>query len=51
MYLISVLGVVGLVWGVAVRDDLGGGFWFFQAAMLLVHAGVGGQRQDEIDRA
>jgi hypothetical protein len=36
MYLISVLGVIGLAWGVAVRDDLGGGFWFFQAAMLLL---------------
>jgi hypothetical protein len=38
MYLISVLGVVGLAWGVAVSDDLGGGFWVFQAAMLLVAA-------------
>lgn len=38
MYLISVLGVVGLAAGVALRDDLGGGFWVFQAAMLLVAA-------------
>ena len=38
MYLISVLGVVGLAVGVAVRDGLGGGFWIFQAAMLLVAA-------------
>jgi len=38
MYLISVLGVVGLAVGVAVRDGLGGGFWIFQAAMLLVTA-------------
>lgn len=36
MYLISVLGVVGLAVGVTVRDGLGGGFWVFQAAMLLV---------------
>jgi hypothetical protein len=36
MYLISVFGVAGLAWGVVVRDGLGGGFWFFQAAMLLV---------------
>lgn len=35
-YLISVFGVVGLAWGVAVRDDFGGGFWFFQVVMLLV---------------
>jgi hypothetical protein len=38
MYLISVAGVVGLAVGVAVRDDLGGGFWLFEAAMLLVAA-------------
>lgn len=38
MYLISALGVVGLVVGAVVRDDLGGGFWWFQAAMLLVAA-------------
>jgi hypothetical protein len=38
MYLISVLGAAGLAWGVAVRDDFGGGFWFFQAVMLLVLA-------------
>ena len=38
MYLISVLGVVGLAVGIAVRDGLGGGFWIFQAAMLLVAA-------------
>ena len=38
MYLISVLGVVGLAAGVALRDDLGGGFWVFQAAMLVVAA-------------
>ena len=36
MYLISVAGVVGLAVGVAVRDGLGGGFWFFQAVMLLL---------------
>jgi len=45
MYLIAVLGVVGLAVGVVVRDDLGGGFWIFQAAMLLVTAtGVVGAR-------
>jgi len=45
MYLISVFGVVGLAWRVVVRDDLGGGFWLFQAAMLLVAAtGVVGAR-------
>ena len=38
MYLIAVLGVVGLAVGVIVRDGLGGGFWWFQAAMLLVIA-------------
>jgi hypothetical protein len=38
MYLISVAGVAGLAVGVAVRDDLGGGFWLFEAAMLLVAA-------------
>jgi hypothetical protein len=39
------MGAVGFAWGVAVSDDLGGGFWFFQAAMLLVAAtGVVGAR-------
>jgi hypothetical protein len=38
MYLISVAGVVGIAVGVAVRDELGGGFWLFQVAMLLVAA-------------
>jgi hypothetical protein len=38
MYLISVAGVVGIAVGVAVRDELGGGFWLFEAAMLLVAA-------------
>jgi len=38
MYLISALGVVGLAVGVALRDGLGGGFWVFQSAMLLVAA-------------
>ncbi|MGE5210252.1 MAG: hypothetical protein ACM3MM_03260, partial [Acidobacteriota bacterium] len=38
MYLISVAGVVGLAVGVAVRVDLGGGFWLFEAVMLLVAA-------------
>jgi hypothetical protein len=33
-----VLGVAGLVVGAAVRDDLGGGFWFSQAAMLILAA-------------
>lgn len=45
MYLIAVLGVVGLAVGVVVRVGLGGGFWIFQAAMLLVAAtGVVGAR-------
>jgi hypothetical protein len=45
MYLISGFGVVGVAWGVAIRGELGGGFWFFVAAMLLVAAvGVVGAR-------
>jgi len=51
MYLISVLGVVGLAVGVAVRDGLAGGFWIFQAAMLLVAATglVGGRLTVVVD--
>jgi uncharacterized membrane protein YeaQ/YmgE (transglycosylase-associated protein family) len=45
MLLISVLGVAGAVVGVAVRDQLGGGFWWFQAVMiLLIVVGVVGAR-------
>lgn len=36
--MISVLGAVGLVVGFGIRDDLGAGFWWFQAAMLLLIA-------------
>jgi len=36
MYLISVLGVAGAVIGFGRRDDLGGGFWVYQAAMMLL---------------
>ena len=38
MYLISVAGAVGLAWGVVVSDELGGGVWLFEAAMLFVVA-------------
>lgn len=38
MYLICVIGVVGLAWSVALRDDLGSQIWFFQAVMLLLAA-------------
>jgi hypothetical protein len=38
MYLISVIGLITLVWGFAGRDELGAGFWVFQAVMLLVAA-------------
>ena len=36
MYVVSAPGVVGVALGVAERDDLGGGFWWYQAAMVLV---------------
>jgi hypothetical protein len=38
MYLISAAGVVGAAWGVAVRDELDGGFWWYEAVMLLLIA-------------
>ena len=38
MYLISVFGAAGAGWGVVVRDELGGGFWWFEAAMVVLIA-------------
>ena len=45
MLLIALIGVVGVVVGVAIRDPLGGGFWWFQAVMVvLVGVGLVGAR-------
>lgn len=45
MLLIAAVGVVGVVVGVAIRDQLGGGFWWFQAVMVvLVGVGLVGAR-------
>ena len=38
MLLIAVIGVAGVVVGIVIRDPLGGGFWWFEAVMVLLIA-------------